>query len=309
MGLSVTEPIERAIDRTKFILFQPFQAGKWFALGFCAFLAHLGSGLGNFNSFNRFGDSHDAGESLKSMLEPVQEWVLAHLLLVFAGAAFLLVLGLVCAWLQARGQFMLLDGVVRNRGEVAAPWKEYASEGNSLFGFTLLYGVAVLLGIAAIAGLGIALAMPDIRAEEFGRPAITALLVGVPLLLVFLIASSIIGVLLHDFVVPAMYLRRQGVLAAWSNVRREVLAGRMSTLVLYFLMKIVLAMAIGILGVLAICLTCCCAALPYLGSVILLPLFVFGRSYSLYFLEQLGSGWRFFAEEEQSAPGTTTEIG
>jgi len=309
MGLSVTEPIERAIDRTKFILFQPFQIEKWFTLGFCAFLANLGSGAGNFNSFNRFGGSHQAGDSLKSAMEPVQEWVLAHLALVCVGVFLVLLLGLVLAWLQARGQFMLLDGVVHNRGEVAAPWREYKSEGNSLFGFNLAFGMATLLGVALIGGLGIALALPDIRAEEFGRPAITALLVGIPLLLVFLLTASIITVFLHDFVIPTMYLRRQRVMEAWGTARREVFAGRASTLVLYILMKIVLALAIGLMAVLAVCLTCCCAAIPYIGTVIMLPLFVFGRSYSLYFLEQLGEGWSFFerqAEKEAEIPG---EIG
>jgi hypothetical protein len=59
-------------------------------------------------------------------------------------------------------------------------------------------------------------------------------------------------------------------------------------------MKIVIAIAIGILAFLACCFTCCLALLPYLGTVILLPLFVFQRSYSLCFLEQLGPDWSLF---------------
>ncbi len=39
MALSVTNPISAALDRTKRILFKPFDIGKWFVLGFCAFLA------------------------------------------------------------------------------------------------------------------------------------------------------------------------------------------------------------------------------------------------------------------------------
>ncbi len=297
MGLSVTDPIERAIDRTKAILFQPFQAEKWFTLGFCAFLAQLGS-PGGFNSFQNFGGRNNVGDSLKSALEPVREWILAHLALVIAGLVLAILLGLVLGWLKARGQFMLLDGVAHNRGEIAKPWTEYAPEGNSLFGFNILFGVVVLLGIASIAGFAFTLALPDIRAEEFGRPAITALLVGLPLLLAFLLAAAVVGVLLLDFVVPAMYLRRQGTLEAWGTVRREVFAGRTGTIVLYLLMKLVLGFAIGIVAFLGICLTCCCAILPYIGTVILLPLFVFHRSYSLCFLEQLGAGWRFFGGEE-----------
>jgi hypothetical protein len=297
MDLSVTDPIERAIDRTKWILFQPFDAGKWFALGFCAFLAHLGSG-GGFNAYNPAGRLHDRSASFQSIADTAQEWITAHLLLVGILVATLVVLGILAAWLQARGQFMFLDGVARNRSEVAAPWREFAQEGNRLFGFTLLYGLAVLVGIGLILGLGFAVALPDIRAEQFGGRAALALAIGLPLLLVFVLASAAVTILLRDFVVPAMYRRRIGVMEAWSTVRHEVLAGRLGTIILYFLMKMALAMGIGILAFLAICLTCCCAALPYLGTVILLPLFVFNRSYPLCFLEQLGRDWQFFQEPE-----------
>jgi len=309
MGLSVTDPIERAIDRTKAILFNPFQAGKWFSLGFCAFLAQLGNSCGNAsNAFRSPGGSPNLEEDFQAILDPVKEWLLAHVALVVVGVVLLLLVGLALAWVQARGQFMFLDGVVRNCGEIAAPWKEYAREANGLFLFNLAFGVLLLLGLALIAGLGIALALPDIRAEEFSQRALLALLVGVPLLLLLLLAAAVIGVVLSDFVVPTMYSRRQGVLAAWGTVRREVLAGQVSTLVLYLLMKIVIAIAIGILAFLACCFTCCLALLPYLGTVILLPLFVFQRSYSLCFLEQLGPDWSLFpAEALPEAPAPEVE--
>jgi hypothetical protein len=44
--ISVIEPIGAAIEKTKQILFQPFDIAKWFAVGFCAWLAALGNGGG-----------------------------------------------------------------------------------------------------------------------------------------------------------------------------------------------------------------------------------------------------------------------
>ena len=38
--------------------------------------------------------------------------------------------------------------------------------------------------------------------------------------------------------------------------------------------------------------------IPFIGTVVLLPFAVFMRSYSLYFLEQLGGPWRLIAEEQ-----------
>ena len=77
-------------------------------------------------------------------------------------------------------------------------------------------------------------------------------------------------------------------------VRAEILAGNLGTIILYFLMKIMLAIAVGIIAVISTCLTCCLAAIPYLGTVILLPLYVFTRCYPVCFLAQLGPNWQFF---------------
>ena len=40
-GVSVMEPIGHAINKTKYILFDPFNLEKWFVIGFCAWLAGL----------------------------------------------------------------------------------------------------------------------------------------------------------------------------------------------------------------------------------------------------------------------------
>ena len=42
--ISVIEPIGAAFEKTKEILFKPFDIGKWFVIGFCAWLATLGNG-------------------------------------------------------------------------------------------------------------------------------------------------------------------------------------------------------------------------------------------------------------------------
>jgi hypothetical protein len=56
MSLSVIDPIQPAIARTKLILFQPFQFGKWLTLGFCAFLMSLAEGGYGFNGGGGGGD-------------------------------------------------------------------------------------------------------------------------------------------------------------------------------------------------------------------------------------------------------------
>ena len=47
--VSVIDPIGPAFEKVKTILFRPFDLGKWFIIGFCAWLARLGEGGFHFN--------------------------------------------------------------------------------------------------------------------------------------------------------------------------------------------------------------------------------------------------------------------
>jgi hypothetical protein len=99
-----------------------------------------------------------------------------------------------------------------------------------------------------------------------------------------------------------MYLRGVRTLAAWGIVWREILPGNFWRIVLFYLMKIVLGLGIAVVAIVATCFTCCLTIIPYLGTVILLPIFVFSRSYSVYFLQQFGPGWHFFPAAESPLP-------
>ena len=88
-------------------------------------------------------------------------------------------------------------------------------------------------------------------------------------------------------------------------MRESLLAGRGGTFVLYLLKKLVIGLAVGSITFGVVCATCCIAALPYVGTVILLPLHVFVRSYSLYFLGQFGPDWQVIRTGTDFAPEET----
>jgi hypothetical protein len=134
MRIGYFEPLGRAIRRTKLALFTPFDVHKWFVIGFNAFLA----GLADWNHGStgvRGRREMDFGEFLY-FPHRAWAWLTSHpgwfLGIVFI-AAFVLILSVVILWLSSRGTFMFLDNVVRNKAEIAAPWKKYARAGDSLF--------------------------------------------------------------------------------------------------------------------------------------------------------------------------------
>lgn len=295
------DALDGAMARAKRILFSPFDAGKWFALGFCAFLAQLGQG-GGYTGGNPFGGGARNGD----VVDKIEPWVMAHLALVLSvGAAvllFALALGILLTWLSSRGEFMFLDGVVRDRGAVSEPWHRFRRLGNSLFVFRVVLGLAGFALVMLIIGLGLLLAWPAVRERHFDVRSIAVMVGGGCLLLLAALALILVKVLFRDFVVPIMYRRDIPALEAFQVFRLEVLPGRVPNFILFYLMMFVVGLAAAVLIVVGTCITCCIAALPYISSVVFLPILVFFRAYSLSFLEQCGDEWRLMASSQQPPP-------
>lgn len=314
MAISVTDPIGRAINRAAYITFKPFDLGKWFVLGFVAWLSGLGEGGGG-----GFGGHGNTGGGRRGPAAPfpggtgraaekfheVWGWLSAHMTeVVLIGvliAAIVIGLSLLILWVSSRGKFMFLEAICNNTYEVAASWRRYVYLGNSLFTFRIcltLLGMTLVIPIIAIA-LGIA--WPDIRAQRFETNAITAILMGLGLLLPVVIVFGIVSWCTNNFVTTIMYAGNLTVLAAWREFRANIVPGHVGTLVLFFLMQLVLSIAIGIASVIVGCVTCCIGFLPYLSTVITLPLRVFGLCYPVYFLQQFGP--RYVIIREPLPPG------
>ncbi|MFO1513078.1 MAG: hypothetical protein U1F83_09235 [Verrucomicrobiota bacterium] len=103
-----------------------------------------------------------------------------------------------------------------------------------------------------------------------------------------------------------MFLRRNKCLEGWRELRR-LFTGNVGNFILYFLFQIVLGMVIGTMVLIVVLVTCCIAGclmlLPFLGTVLLLPVHVFNRAYSLHFLAQFGPEFDVFPPEPAMTPG------
>ncbi|MBT5410051.1 MAG: hypothetical protein HOK75_07290, partial [Phycisphaerae bacterium] len=125
--ISVIDPITPAWNHMVRILFKPFEFKKWLALGFCAFLAQCSEGGGSGG-----GNTHIPSKAF----EDVITWIDANFstFIIILAIAFCAILALIffVVWISSRGKFMLIDGIVKNRGAISKPWNEYKREGNSL---------------------------------------------------------------------------------------------------------------------------------------------------------------------------------
>lgn len=310
-NVSVTVPVDQAIGRVKLMLFQPFNLARWFVIGFCAWLALLGKGGFHGGTGYNFGSHHGPGGAgnLRQAIEQARDFVIQNLAWMLPVALAMVVLGvalwIVILWLSSRGRFMFLHCVAHNRAEVRLPWHRYANEGNSLFWFRLMLGIAGFItmspGVAGI--ILLVVQMVNAGAPSFGGVAGVG---GLALALMLLILLwQVVAKFTEDFVVPIQFIQggttRQGWLALVG-----LLSANTGIFILYLLFQIILSLAVFVLILTLVVATCCVAgclfALPYLGTVLLLPVFLFQRAYSAYYLAQFGSGFDVFAAPAAPVP-------
>ncbi|HEX8679136.1 MAG TPA: hypothetical protein VF683_04220 [Chthoniobacterales bacterium] len=285
--IEVFAPFGAAIDLTKLILFQPFDVAKWLTIGFAAFLSHLaGAGPGGgFGPHLPGGDDWNwnfrstTNDALEATGAAFPAWVYPLIAIV---VVVILAVVLVCFWLGSRGKFIFTDCIVRNRAEIVRPWQEFRREGNSLFLYSLVVMFATLVAIAV---LGAPVWLPLLAGRDLpSGPAFVVTLLA--LTSVFAVVGT--GLLvINAFMVPIMYRRRCGAFEAFKAALGMV-AAEPGPVILYVLFIVVLWIAFAIVGCLITVITCCVAAIPYIGTVIMLPFYVFFASYLLLFVRQFG---------------------
>ena len=218
-------------------------------------------------------------------------------------------------WFSSRAKLMFVESVIWDRVDVGGQWNRAAGLGMSLFKFRVALAAAGVSLIVLSLGAGVALALPDLRAGLLlGTQALIGYAVCTIGLLFFGFPVAVASVLLDDFVVPLMVVRNVRVSEAWYLCRAEVLAGNIGGVVLFYLLRLLLAMGAAMVTMMVTCLTCCITAIPYVGTVVLLLSSSLSRLPALYMqLRGLRSSpcravvgavdqWRF-PSERQSATG------
>jgi hypothetical protein len=286
--IEIFKPFGQAFELMKRILFQPFDLKKWLVIGFAAFLGGHFGGIG-FNFPTGFGNLRQPQPSQKiNIPEQWQPWLP---MIIIGFVIFVLVLVIVLMWLKSRGSFIFTDCIVRNRSAIVEPWREYRTEGNSYFMFRL---VVMLMAMTAVVVLAIVFVLLGFLASGHRQPSGVVMAVLLIPLFICWIAFSILVNLIFLFMAPVMYRQRCPAPNAARQVLRLIFANP-EPFILFCLFGIVLVLAMLVVGCVVTCFTCCIAAIPYVGTVILLPLFVLLRSFSLLFLRQFGSEYDMWA--------------
>ncbi|MEJ2052917.1 MAG: hypothetical protein P8X42_03265 [Calditrichaceae bacterium] len=277
MEIRFFDPLSAAWSRMVTALFKPFDIGKWFAVGFTAFLAHFmdyGSGGGNFG--NQGGDYghfslHDFfNDTIGNWMIDHPGWVSAIILI----SIVVLIIMVVLTWIGARGKFMFLDNVVHDRKLVKQPWREYKTQGDSLFLWRLGY-LAVLF---VIFGFYIWICYSTLQEMYFDyvpdETLITYAVFMILGLLLLIIIAAYISLFVNHFIVPIMYKKGHKAMVAWGHFM-ALFSKSKGSFLLYGLLVLFLMICVFILAMIFGLLTCC-----------------------LGFVEQYGPEYKFFPDEK-----------
>jgi hypothetical protein len=288
---------ENAWSRTKKLLFKPFDIGRWFVIGFSAWLSILGQGGGNFSNVSNIFDQkklkpgfeiQELVDQLQTLLE--KPWVIG---LIVGVVTFSFIFGILFCWLRSRGDFMFLHHLYQPNSSIKECWQRSKQHANSLFQWRIVFFV-IALGFLACEGYFIwkQIISPFISANSTWSPALNLpLFIHIAVFIVWAIAIHVIILFLRDFVVPIMYWQQSSASSAWTTVL--ALCNQHPFSVIGYILCLMLWSFVGGLIILLILLCTCCIAiipmiLPYISAVALLPYYLFFRAYPIYFLSQ----WR-----------------
>lgn len=290
VDVSYGAALGRAWARARRMLFDPFELRTWIVLGFTAWLARLagGGGGGGTTGVRDLGAQGwrealreipgELGEAWRELWS--EAWVGP---LVLLGIVMVIVLVLLLLWLSSRGKVVFYDNVATGTAAVVEPWRRLGRIGDSLFLFRLAFAAAVLGVVVAIAALAWTLG-----GSPLGLAVVAALGLAAAAVTVFA------AILLDSFVVPIMVRSQIGALAAW-DVLLPWLSRHPWVFVAYALFLVGLLILAGLVVAAAGLLTCCILfvvlALPFVGTVVLLPALVTYRALGPEVLAALDPGF------------------
>jgi hypothetical protein len=305
--IEILAPFNQAVELTRLILFRPFDITKWLVIGFAAFLGGwINSGGGSINpwSFRGWNTSNAQPATLQFRSFNIDHAGLFFLVLIAVLVIVFFAFLILWLWITVRGRFIFIDCIVRNRAAIAEPWREFHREGNRFFLFLILLMIVSIAIVALLAGLVFGLLMLWRNYHISNTPALFVL---VPIAVFVWVAFAVVVNLIIYFVPPVMYTQRCSAGEAARAVLQLVL-DEPAPFILFILFMIALWIGWIMVGCLVTCLTCCLASLPYIGTVIVLPIPVFFRSFSLLFLRQFGPDWDVWGKIPVPATAATPPV-
>jgi len=278
--LSAIETISIAMEHTKQQLFRPFRWGQWLRLALLGLLTGElssggGCGGGNFPSSFPTNPSQQPGGGRDQFLSASPHFdpqMAAHMAL-WIGIALLVfcVIALVWMYVGSVYRFILIESIITKNVSLRAGWHKWHATGRRYFWWRLVYQLVVGFFFVILIGIPVGIAaafgwFTDAKAHMV--PLVLGGILLFFLVLLFFIATGVIWLLGKDFMAPIMALENLDFADSWSRLF-AMMKREKGSYAGYVGMKIVLAIAAGILFGILITIAVLVVLLPIGGLGVL----------------------------------------
>ena len=248
LPISAVDSIPLALEHTKQQLFKPFRISQWTKLAFVGLLAReLGA-----NGFNRSNFNLHPHPGVGPHIALPAPLGIEHALLAgFVASAVVasLAVGIILMYVSSVMRFVLFDSIILRECHIRWGWSRRLGPGWKYFVWKLLYLLLILGAIAIFIGIPLAVVFANgwFRApKEHLAPLVLGGIFLFFVFFVFFVATALIFVLTKDFVIPRMALENVDVMEGWRRLW-PMMGAEKGAYVAYVVMKIVLAIIVGIL--------------------------------------------------------------
>jgi hypothetical protein len=312
MNVSYVRPLQLGWARAQRMLLRPARLETWLVLGFAAFLSEGVNGrFGSQFSWHR-GHPEFASHWLHGIRGLISGFLLTGIGITVV--VTLLALAIILLWVNARGRFIFLDDVARERVAIVDPWNRFARLGNSAFLWWIGF-IVVCIGVMALVALPFVASLTALwSGHHIDWSWLGALWMFLLIALPFALVVAYTALFFSHFVVPIMYRHGLGAIAGWGRFL-SLFRAHPGSFLLYGVFTLVLWIVVGsviaVIGFMSCCIGFVLFSLPYVSSVLLLPVLVTFRAMGPEFLAQFGEEYRSLsAPPPPAAPvGTPPAVG
>ena len=146
-------------------------------------------------------------------------------------------------------------------------------------------GISIVVFLPLVGG-GVLIAMPVLR-DGVAIESVLPALIGLGVVLVLLMLPLLlVNAMARNFVAPIMLKHGVGAREGWTRFW-AVGRSHMGGIFLFYIMRLIVGIGAGIVGIVAGFLTCCLGFLPVLHQTLMAPYYVFERAWTLEVLASM----------------------
>jgi hypothetical protein len=261
--LSAVDSVQPALQHTREQLFTRFRWGQWSRLALVGILAaelHVGGcSFGNMGGkWPRIPHKNGSGLLPSSSIPAgfprlipghISDHIGQFLGLIVLAIFAVMVISFVFLYINSVFRFILFESVLRRECSISEGWHKWRRAGGRFFLWQIVFQISALLFLAVLVGIPLALALAsgwtNNLQDHIGRVVVGAILF-LGLMLVFVLSAAAVQVLARDFLVPVMALENLDFADGWNRLL-AIIRPEKGRFVVYLLLKLVLAIAAGIL--------------------------------------------------------------